>query len=166
MDLIVTVVAEDRPGVIEQVASVVAEHRGSWQESRMAQLGGSFAGIISVRVPDADAQALRDALAAMPDLVAHIAVDGGRTSASVRRTLQVVANDRPGIIAEVSHALAAIGVNVTELTTSVEPASMSGGTVFRAAVDLGLVGDQRIEDVVAALERLSADLMVDVLPLP
>ena len=162
MELIVTVLAEDRPGVIESVAEVVARHHGSWQESRMAQLAGSFAGIISVQVPPAAAAQLSQELRGLRGTVVHIAEGTAIVPATQRHTLQVVANDRPGIVAEVAAALAAMGVNVAELATAVEPASMSGGTVFRARLDLGLTGQQQIEHVIAGLEGLSDDLMIDV----
>lgn len=162
MELIVTVIAEDRPGVIEQVAEVVSGNHGSWQESRMAQLAGSFAGIIAVQVPDMSAEALSQELRALRGIVVHVAQGLAPLPSTQRHTLQVVANDRPGIVAEVSAALAARGINVAELATAVHPASMSGGTVFRATIDVGLTSGQRIDDVIAGLEGLSDDLMIDV----
>ncbi len=161
MELIVTVLADDRPGVIERVAAAVAEHGGNWQDSRMAQLAGKFAGIIAIGVPDATAAALSDALDQMPDLVVHVAAAAAPLPAVQRHTLHVVANDRPGIVAEVTRALAAAGVNVAELQTVVEPASMSGGVIFRATISLGLSAEQSLSEVVAGLEDLSDDLMID-----
>lgn len=161
MELIVTVLADDRPGVIEQVAAVVAEHGGNWQDSRMAQMAGSFAGIIAVAVPDAAADQLRSGLQQLSDVVMHVATAADPLPATQRHTLQVVANDRPGIVAEVTRSLAAAGVNVAELETAVEPASMSGGVLFRATIAVGLTADQSLAEVVSGLEGLSDDLMID-----
>ena len=162
MELIVTVLTDDRPGVIEQVAATIAAHGGNWLDSRLAQLAGKFAGIIAVAVPDQQAAALTADLASLTDVVVHIAAAAaGPPPALQRHTLQVVANDRPGIVAEVSAALAGMGVNVAEMATSVEPASMSGGVIFRATLDLGLRPDQPLAAVVAGLEGLSEDLMID-----
>ena len=162
MELIVTVLADDRPGVIERVSAVVAEHGGNWQDSRMAQLAGKFAGIIAIGVPDAAAEALSESLDQLSDLVVHVAAAADPLPATQRHTLQVVANDRPGIVAEVTRSLAGAGVNVAELQTAVEPASMSGGVIFRATISLGLLPEQSLSDVVAGLEGLSDDLMIDV----
>jgi len=49
--LVMTVIGQDRPGLVESVAGLVAEHRGNWLESRMSRLGGQFAGILRVEVP-------------------------------------------------------------------------------------------------------------------
>ena len=163
MDLIVTVLTDDRPGVIERVSAVVAEHGGNWQDSRMAQMAGKFAGIIALSVPDAAAEALRSDLQALSDVVVHVAASQAAVPATRLHTLEVVANDRPGILAEVSRALAVIGVNVAELQTSVEPGSMSGAVIFRARLDLGLTPQQSLAEVIAGLEGLSDDLMIDVI---
>ena len=164
MELVVTVLADDRPGVVEQVSAVVAAHLGNWQDSRMAHLAGKFAGIIAVAVPDARADALQRHLMALDGIVVHVAAAAERgVPATSRHTLQVLANDRPGIVAEVSRALAAMGANVAELSTSVEAASMSGGVVFRAFLDIGLPPDRPLEVIIAGLELLSDDLMIDVL---
>ncbi len=162
MELIVTVLTDDRPGVIEAVAGVVAEHGGNWQDSRMAHLAGKFAGIIAVEVSDSAAPALTEALGSLTGIVVHVASASQSVAPTQRHTLHVVANDRPGIVAEVSRALAGMGVNVAELATSVEPASMSGGVIFRATLQLGLTPQQSLGDVIAGLEGLSDDLMIDV----
>lgn len=163
MELIVTVLADDRPGVIERVSAVVAEHGANWQDSRMAQLAGKFAGIIAVAVADARGPALIGQLQALDDIVVHVAAAAEPVPATQRYALQVVANDRPGIVAEVSRALSGIGVNVAELETTVEPASMSGGVIFRAVLEVGLGPEQSLAEVIAGLEDLSDDLMIDVL---
>jgi glycine cleavage system regulatory protein len=162
VELVLTVLADDRPGVVEGVAAAVAAHGGSWRESRLAVLGGRFAGIVAVTVPDGAVDALQRDLAALPGMAVGV-VPGAVRGGQVRRhRLEVVANDRPGIVAEVARALAGAGVNVDELASTVEPASMSGGMLFRATIDVGLVGAQALADVVAALEGLSDDLMIDV----
>ena len=50
-DVILTLLGTDRPGLVEQVADTVARLGGNWLESRMAHLGGKFAGILRVQVP-------------------------------------------------------------------------------------------------------------------
>ena len=49
--LVMTVIGPDRPGLVDSVAALVAEHGGNWLESRMSRLGGHFAGILRVDVP-------------------------------------------------------------------------------------------------------------------
>jgi glycine cleavage system regulatory protein len=53
--LIVTVIGEDRPGIVDQISDVVLAAGANWEESRMARLAGKFAGILRVSVDPARA---------------------------------------------------------------------------------------------------------------
>ena len=64
--LVLTVIADDKPGLVETLAEVIADHKGSWLESSMSQLAGKFAGILRVRVATNRAENLIDALSSLP----------------------------------------------------------------------------------------------------
>src|SRR5678815_5615696 len=117
--LVMTVIGKDRTGLVESIARLVAEHGGNWLESRMCRLGGEFAGILRVHVPAENRAALEQALAKVHGLSIVVQTDGATPPATEPRFafLEVVGPDRPGIVREISHALAAQGVNVEELST-------------------------------------------------
>src|SRR6185295_3836997 len=50
LSLVMTVIGEDRPGLVDSVAGIVADQGGNWLESRMSRLGGQFAGILRVQI--------------------------------------------------------------------------------------------------------------------
>ena len=56
--LVLTVIGDDKPGLVEMLADTVARHSGNWLESNMSHLAGKFAGILRVSVADAHADAL------------------------------------------------------------------------------------------------------------
>ena len=56
--LVLTVIGDDKPGLVESLSSVIADHQGNWLESSMSQLAGKFAGILKVSVNKDHAQAL------------------------------------------------------------------------------------------------------------
>jgi glycine cleavage system regulatory protein len=60
--LVLTVLGEDRPGLVEALSHIIAAHEGNWLESRMAHLAGQFAGILRASVPEGNATALLTAL--------------------------------------------------------------------------------------------------------
>lgn len=165
--LVLSVIGEDRPGLVEALAQVIADHEGSWDESRMARLAGHFAGVVQIHLPDEQADRL---VSALPDLerrgLKATVVDSDWSLAHVdhRATirLELVGQDRPGIVREISRALAALGVSVQDLRTVVESAPMSGERLFRAQAELAPPPGVEIEKVRAALERLANELMVDV----
>src|SRR3990167_11495407 len=49
--LVLTVIAQDQPGLVERIAQCISEHGGNWLESRMSRMAGQFAGILRVDVP-------------------------------------------------------------------------------------------------------------------
>jgi glycine cleavage system regulatory protein len=85
-------------------------------------------------------------------------------AAGRRLTLEVVGNDRPGIVRDVTQVLAECGVNIEELTTDVTSGSFSGGTLFRAQALLLAPGGAAVDAVRARLERLGNEFMVDIKP--
>jgi glycine cleavage system regulatory protein len=171
--LVLTLLGPDRPGLVEAVAAGIARHGGNWLESRMASLAGEFAGLLRVEVDATDAHGLESALRSLETgtglaiLVkeARAAEPGVEDAAGRLLALELVGTDRPGIVREISQALAAKGVNVEELETECTSAPMTGETLFRARALLRLPRDARTraaeEELLASLEAIAEDLMVD-----
>ena len=163
--LVLTVMARDAPGIVERVSEVVVAHGGNWLGSRMARLAGEFAGIVEVSVAAAEADALSRALQSLKGLRIQIAeariTEAPEAAGERPLRLEVVGQDRPGIVREISQALARRGVNVDELETRCESAPMSGEALFKATALLRLpegVSEQALSD---ELEKIAGDLMVD-----
>ena len=164
--LVLTVIGPDQPGLVEALAQTVAEHGGSWESSRMARLAGFFAGILEVRVPGEGSARLLSALGELEGRGLRVVVEEAAAAAESEPfrelKLELVGQDRPGIIRDISSGLAAIGVNVVELSSECTPAPMSGGTLFNAAALLHLPHGCSLEELREALEKIAADLMVDI----
>jgi len=162
--LVLTVIGEDRPGLVETLSATVAAHGGNWLESRMARLAGRFAGLARVEVPAASAAALAAALEALEARGLAVVVESGAEGPARARPvrLDLVGADHPGILREVSRVLAGRRVNVEELTTECSDAPMGGQLLFRATALLVLPLNLEIEDLRSDLESIAADLMVDV----
>lgn len=164
LSLVLTVIGEDRPGLVEQLSTVISNHRGNWLESSMAHLAGQFAGILRVDVPADQAEALEAALAGLAQLKVTVAATPGATETRRGRRLRLnlVGHDRIGIVREVSQILARHAVNVEELNTHTSSAPMSAETLFHAQAELLGDADLDTRALQAELERLSDDLMVDI----
>ena len=164
--LVMTVIGNDRPGLVDSVASIVAEHGGNWLESRMSRLGGQFAGIVHVDVSADREEALAKALKALDARGLTVVVHSDQSqSATSRRTnvLEIVGQDRPGIVRQISHTLAAWGVNVEELQTECASAAMSGETIFKARAVLNIPESCDVAKLRGGLEKIAADLIVEIL---
>ena len=163
--LVLTIIGADRPGLVQLVASRVADHGGNWLESRMCHLGGQFAGIARVEVPAERVPELQQALQRLEAEGLRVSVDSGESPAPLLRgtaaTIELVGHDRPGILRQVTGVLAAHGVNVEELSSECVSAPMGGGNLFQARVRVLVPPAVRLEAVRADLEKIAADLMVD-----
>jgi len=161
--LILTVSGEDRAGLVEQLADVIAKHHGNWEHCRMAHLAGRFVGLLEVSVPSVHQQDLEVALRTIEALDVLIAMGDLEPAPPLRQfDLEIVGTDHPGIVREVFKALAVAGVNVEELSTSTVSAPDSGVRLFEAKARLGCKPNISRDVVRAELERIAQDIMVDI----
>lgn len=164
--LVLTVLGRDRTGLVESLARLVMEHDGNWLESRMCRLGGEFAGILRLRLPEErrtafliSLDALKEqglAITVRPDLIEPADVPSKNLM-----NLELVGQDRPGIVRQMTAALARRGVNVEELSTECSSAPMSGEWLFRAQAKILVPESCDVQMLQTDLERIAADLMVD-----
>lgn len=164
--LVLTVVGDDRAGLVSAVAAIVAEHGGNWENSQLAELAGAFAGIIEVSVAPAQSDALRSALAGLDGLLTvavHASGEAVRDAAASRLlTFQVLGNDRAGIVREISAVLSAAGVSIERMNTETRDAAMAGGRLFDATISARVPASVDVDTVASELERLAAEIQVDV----
>lgn len=163
--LVMTVIGADRPGLVQMMAACVADHGGNWLESRMCRLGGQFAGILRVEVPAARADALGKDLGRMESKGLHVTVhpENGEfpSMAGSMVAFELVGQDHPGILRQVSAVLAAHGANVEELASECVSAPMGGGNLFQARGTVLVPPSVNMAALRADLERIAADVMVD-----
>ena len=163
--LVLTVVGDDRPGLVSTLSDTIAAFDGNWTETRMASLGGKFAGILLVTVPQPRADALIGALGKLeaPSLRLVIGRSAVAAPAGSRLLeLDLVGHDRPGIVRDISHLLAERGVNIEELETACVSGSFSGETLFKAQARLRVPRELATAELRTVLEALANELMVDV----
>ncbi len=162
--LVMTIIGADRPGLVELVATCVANHQGNWLESRMCRLGGQFAGIARAEVPSEKAPALTFALESLQGLrvlvqtetSTHATAPGG-----TKAQLEFVGQDQPGILRNITSVLAAHRINVEELTSECVSAPMDGNMLFQARATVLIPTGTDLHAVRANLEKIAGDLMVD-----
>jgi glycine cleavage system regulatory protein len=164
--LVLTFIGQDRPGLVELVSGEVARHGGNWLESRMSRLGGQFAGIARVSLPEAQSASITAALHRLSErgltVSVHPDVPVPPASGARVNVLELMGQDRPGIVNQLSAALASFGINVEDLETECSSGAMSGETMFRATARLSIPPAVKVEDVRRKLEEIAADLIVDI----
>lgn len=163
--LVISFIGEDRPGVIEQISTAVSEHEGNWLESRMSQLAGKFAGIVRIGVSTEHIKGMTEALEALESqgLSVLVAASEVNSNSDAQQILQLsmIGLDRPGIVREVSQALAKYGINVLEMTTDISHAPMTGELLFNADASIEVPENVDIKELHDKLEVITNDLAVD-----
>ena len=162
--LVLTFVGDDRPGLVSAISEKVVEFGGTWLESRSVRLAGKFAGVVLVRVPDENLIPLESALAKLAPSGLRVSIERGAAEAEKPArlvTLEIVGNERPGIVRDVTQALTRLGVNIEEFTSGLEGEPFTGVEMFRATARLSVPEGLKLDELRKALERLAAEIMVD-----
>lgn len=161
---VLTAIGDDRAGLVNALADVVAEHGGNWERSQMSELAGKFAGIVMVTVPDGRAADLVAALGSLEGVLDVQAHQGDLVAQpdSTRVALELMGTDRPGIVREISAVLARHGVSIDQLVTATREAPMAGGMLFEADAVLDVPAGVTAASLRAALESVAGELMVDI----
>ncbi|MCB2074233.1 MAG: ACT domain-containing protein [Novosphingobium sp.] len=157
-------IGDDRPGLTQSLADAIVEAEGNWLESHFATLGGKYVGSVLVDLPQDKVAELKAAVRRMDAAGFSVSVQSAAgTAVPQGRPLgfELVGKDRPGIVREVSTALAGLGVSIDDLETGTEEGAMFGGTLFRARARVLVPGDTSFEDVRHALETISGEIIVD-----
>ena len=163
---IITFIGEDRPGLVEQLSSVIENNRGNWLESRLSQLGGKFTGLILVSLPDDSGTVLEADLKALSSSglsVRVTAIVGSAISAPGRDiTLSVMGPDRLGIVREISRALADRQINVVEMDSHVSSAPMSAESIFTARIDAQIPDSTDMDDLSDTLDEIANKMTLEI----
>ena len=163
--LTLTLIGRDRLGLVRSLAERVTAAGGNWLESRMARLAGQFAGILLIELPEVEVERLVADLKLLEAEGLQAIVERGvgeeRPAQQQMLTLELVGHDHPGIVRDITQALAGRRVNIEELTTRVVSASFSGDRMFEAEARLRVPADVALPELREALEQLANELMVD-----
>lgn len=163
--MILSAIGADRPGLTQALAEAVHGAGGNWLESHLSHLGGQYVGAVLVEIAEDRVAELESAARGVDAKGLHVKVIradevvAGKAGDTLR--IEIVGQDRPGIVCEVTAALAPLGVNIEDLVTSTENSAWSGDRLFRAAARLSLPAGLGLDQVQDALEAISAEIIVD-----
>ncbi|MEM1155213.1 MAG: ACT domain-containing protein [Pseudomonadota bacterium] len=163
---IVTFIGDDRPGLVESLSEVIEQRGGNWLESRLSQLGGKFAGLVLVSLPEEHANSLEKELKNLAASGLSVRVTpAGIQSDSYRGRhikLTLIGPDRSGIVRQISKALAQSGVNVVEMESAVESAPMSAELLFKARIDAEIPEHFSLDELDEQLDVIANTMTLDI----
>ncbi|WP_057832210.1 glycine cleavage system protein R [Colwellia sp. TT2012] len=160
--LVISCIGPDQTGLVDTLSKIIAKHQGNWQVSSLHHLSGFFAGVIEVAVVSENTDQLISELKAINGLSCQIEIaEPNLPKVTSNLVLEITANDRAGIVQEVSSVIHHQNGNLIKLVSSQESAAYSGQNIFKAKVKIA-IDENSIDELISALEQIADDLMVDI----
>ena len=160
--IVISCIGPDQTGIVDTLSKVINEHDGNWQVSSLHHLSGFFAGVIEVAVSEEKLQPLISALKSINSLNCQIEIAESITDkVGSNLVLELTANDRSGIIQEISSVIHSQGGNLIKLVSAQTSAPHTGQLMFNATAQVAM-NEADIDELIGALEHIADDLMVDI----
>ncbi len=159
--LIVTIIGDDKSGLLENLSGVVTEHKGNWLASSMSVLAGQFAGILQISVDDEYYRELCEALSLIPGLTISFAEGKEQKIWQKSPSLIIHDADRPGIVKDVSKVLTLHNIEIKEITTHCKYLWQSNDNQFYAKVKFNMPANFDATALSADLSQLSDSLTLE-----
>lgn len=160
--IIISFISQDKPGIVDQLSTVVKNHHGNWQTSSLHRLSGLFAGIVEITASEENYENLISALQGLSQFNLQIQVAQSNEKSTLEKVvLELTANDRAGIVNQISSVIHQHQGNLIKLVSKQSSAPHSGQLMFNAKVHVEITA-QNIDNMIEALENIADDLMVDI----
>ncbi|MDA3936996.1 MAG: transcriptional regulator [Actinomycetota bacterium] len=167
-DIVFTLTGADRVGVVQEVTSILLGLDANIETSRMVRLGGEFAVLMLLCLPEENVARIEGAFAGLAERGFRIT-----TSDTDRRAyethiewptyrIEVQGADHEGIIHEISQGLARRGITIESVETSTTDAPMSGTHLFSMTGIIAIPPSLSEEDWAEALASAGQAAGVDV----
>lgn len=164
--LIVSIMGPDRHGIVSLLADRAQRFGANWAASRMTRLASEFAGMVHFEVPRDNADALATALRELSSSGLQVVIgrsDGADVSDSVRAVeLELVGEDRLGIVSNLTNILAQRGISIENLHTEIIRTGVSGKQTFKIQAHLLVPAAMSVDVLRLELGTLASEMMVDI----
>ncbi len=161
--MVLTLIGDDKPGLIDSIAQCIIDAQGNWLKSSFCQLSGQFAGFVEVMLPKDKHNDLVRACHQLSHLkITLVPTQNREETLDLPATILVTANDRQGIVSDIASTLKQFDINITEMNTQCGSAPNWGSPLFTAKVKITMADGTDLDSVKAAIEDITDDLMVEI----
>ncbi len=166
VELVITALGEDRPGIVDELSSVLGEHRLNIEDSRMTVLGGEFAILMLVSGSSNSVDAFIDETAYLEDklrmkLQVKVTVKKPESQNLAPYAVEVVSIDHPGIVQDIARFFSSRNINIIDLDTSRYAGAHTGTPMFALHMTVEIPADMPIarlkEEFISNCDALNLD---------
>jgi methionyl-tRNA formyltransferase len=164
--LVVSIVGADRQGIVSSLAERAQRLGANWAASRMTRLAGEFAGMVHLEVPRENADALATSLRDLASSGLQVVVarsDGANVTSKLRVVeLELVGEDRLGIVSNLTKLLAGRGISIESIHTDIVRSGVSGKQTFKVEAHLLVPAAVSVEALQQEVGSLAREMMLDI----
>jgi len=165
IELVLTIIGRDRAGVVASLADVVRFHDGNWKRSELAEIAGTFAGVVVVEVGDDRVDELLTNLLVLRDQGLHVTAQQVEepvdAPAADEVRLRLTGEDRPGVVHEISSAISKFGISISRLGTVTDLPGTDGGRRFEITVQMTVPVGTDLDGVLDSIGELAVSSGID-----
>ncbi|MGA9277205.1 glycine cleavage system protein R [Ilumatobacter sp.] len=162
IELVLTIIGRDRAGVVASLADVVRFHEGNWKRSELAEIAGTFAGVVVVEVGDDRVDELLTNLLILRDQGLHVTAQQVEEPTDVPDAdevrLRLTGDDRPGVVHEISRAISELGISISRLGTVTDLPGEDGGRRFEITAQLTVPVGADLDAILDSIGELTVSL--------
>ncbi len=166
ISLVVSINGTDRHGIVRSLAERAQRYNANWTASRMTRVAGHFAGMVHLEVPRENADALENALRGLESSGLQVIIarsDSAKVSDAVKPfELELVGEDRVGIVSRLTTLLADRGVSIEQIHTEIIGGGQAGKQTFKVGAQLLVPAKLSVEDLKRELAPLAQEMVVDI----
>jgi len=167
-NIVLTLSGEDRVGIVDAVTEMLVKYKGNVETSRMARLGGEFAMLVLVSVPEEQLDSLKEGVKSLETFGFQVATKQTEQSHEQKyagwlpHQVNVHGADQEGIVHQVARYLTQRGINIESMETSIIPAPMSGTPFFEMSAVVLVPPTLSHKDWHTELEEVADHLNVEI----
>lgn len=162
IELVLTIIGRDRAGVVASLADVVRFHDGNWKRSELAEIAGTFAGVVVVEVGNDQVDELLTNLLVLREQGLHVTAQQVEEPTAEPDAdevhLRLTGDDRPGVVHEISAAISELGISISRLGTVTDLPGEDGGRRFEITVRLAVPVGVDLDAVLDSIGELAVSL--------
>ncbi|GAA5189100.1 glycine cleavage system protein R [Ferrimonas gelatinilytica] len=162
---IISVIGPDLPGILKQLTEVTHDRGGRWINSKICNMDGRFMALIKIDVPKEGQNALQSALQQLNDVEVTIhPLSPPPKHDAVSAAFRIDADDRPGLINDISQLMASHSINIDQLESHRLGVSDTGQSLFTAKLQVTLPAELDPASLARELEGLHEHIVVHPIP--
>ena len=159
--IIITAIGIDKPGLVDQISSIINDNDGNIENSKMVKIENQFAMIIDFYCSK-NLDTIKTKLGNIEGLeITYKPVQMSKEYNKINQYL-ISGADNQGIIKKVSSFLSKNNINIIEVNTFVQLAPITGSPLFNMEITISYNDNHNIDKIYSKLSKLCENLNLDI----